>query len=48
MVYFTYLVCAGLLLLALRAWFVLGEISDYVTAASIELTQKRMDRNARL
>ncbi|WP_203426148.1 hypothetical protein [Sinorhizobium sp. BG8] len=43
-----YVIGVALLLLALRAWFVLGEISDYITAASIELTQKRIDRNARL
>lgn len=43
-----YIICIALALLALRAWFVLGQISDYITAASIELTQKRIDRNARL
>ncbi|MCY1741464.1 hypothetical protein [Ensifer sp. SL37] len=45
---FGYLIGAGLLVLAIRAWFVLGKISDYLTAANIELTNKRIDRNARL
>lgn len=47
MEFWGYIIVGAFVLLMIRAWFLMGEIGDYIEMQRIEATQRRFERLGR-